>query len=73
MSGAGAAASGQKIQVKAPGRPIWEGSPSSHVRDDIGWTWEAAEMGAVGGFKEDSGAERESDGCLVGGEPAVGY
>ena len=30
-------------------------------------------MGAVGGFKEDSGAERESDGCLVGGEPAVGY
>lgn len=30
-------------------------------------------MGAVGGFKEDSGAERKSDGCLVGGEPAVGY
>ena len=30
-------------------------------------------MGAVGGFKEDSGAERKPDGCLVGGEPAVGY
>ena len=75
MSGAGAAAPGQRIDSRkgTSGRPIWEGSPSSHVRDDIGWTWEAAEMGAVGGFKEDSGAERKPDGCLVRGKPAVGY